>query len=147
MKILLVFRNREGESWEIVENLRQGLEEMGHKIDLLSREDDLGVNSLSSSMGSLKEAVKKLDKEKNYDVIYTQDWSIAFPMLIPSRVFEDKHYCFFHNIEPKGQSKIFQKIVGNMMDEKLVVRNEKLGEMFPKSTISSMGIKKEWSEK
>jgi hypothetical protein len=34
-----------------------------------------------------------------------------------------------------------------MMDEKLVVRNEKLGEMFPKSTISSMGIKKEWSEK
>lgn len=144
MKILIVLRKKDGGSWEVVENLRRKLEKLNHKVDIVSRHEDLGITSLSSSMGSLKEAIKRKEDKENYDVIYTQDWSIAFPLLIPNKVFENKHYCFFHNTEPKGQSKIFQRIVGNMMGDKLIVRTDQLKKIFPKSTLSTDGIKKDF---
>ena len=143
MKILVVFRNKGGESWKIVESLSKNLRDLGHKVDILSREDDLGIDSLSGSMGVLKETIKRKNNVGGYDIIYTNDWSIAFPLLIPERVFEKEHYCFFHNVEPKGQSKIFQRIVGNMMGDRLIVRTEKLKEIFLKSTLSPEGIKED----
>ena len=109
-------------------------------MDLLSREEDLGLYSLSSSMDSLKESVKKMDDSKKYDLIYTQDWSIAFPLIIPLKCLFEKHFCFFHNIEKTGKSKIFQKIVGNIMGEKLVVRTKELKEKFPLSSLSENGL-------
>ena len=140
MKILIVFRKKKEESWDIVMSVKQKLEEKGHNVDLLSREDDLGIDSLSGSMGTLKEAIKRRDKEKNYDVIYTQDWSMAFPLLIPERVFEKKHFCFFHNVQEEGNSRIFQRIVGNMLGGNLLVRKEELKKKFPKSILAFDGI-------
>ena len=141
MKILIVYRNREGTYWETIKDMEKKLVERGHKVDLLSREDDLNMGSLSNSMGSLPVAIERKDKEKNYDIIYTQDWSIAFPLLIPNRILAKKHYCFFHDIEPSGaKSRILQKIVGNMIGEKLIVKTKELKEKFPRAVFSSDGI-------
>lgn len=59
MKVLIVSRRKNDESWGISENIKQALEDKGNTAHLISREDDLGLNSLSSSMGSLKEAIRK----------------------------------------------------------------------------------------
>ena len=116
MKILIVYRRKEKDSWESIKGIWEKLKELGHEVEILSREEDLNMDSLSSSMNSLGKIVEKMDKERNYDVIYTQDWSIAFPLLIPSKILFGKHYCIFHNFEASGaQSKIMQKITGNML--------------------------------
>jgi len=64
------------------------------------------------------------------------------PLLIPSKVLFEKHYCLFHDIEPSTQSKIFQRIVGNMLGNKLVVKTKELKEKFPKSHLSENGTLK-----
>ena len=142
-KILIVLRKWEDEEGvgKAVKNIKEGLEKKGWKVDAVSREDDLKINSMSASMGPLKEFIKVKDEAENYDVIYTQDWSLAFPLLFPKKVFKEKHFCFFHNIQPGENTKVFQKIVGNMLGEKLVVRTEELKEKFPKSTLASDGVK------
>jgi len=142
MKILIVLKNWENEEGvgESVRKIKQDLEKKGWTVDTISRENDLHINSLSGSMGSLKEIIREKDEKENYDLIYTQDWSIAFPILFPKRFFQEKHFCFFHGKQDGESSKIFQKIVGNMMGERLIVKNEELKKMFPKSTLVPSGI-------
>ena len=141
MKILIVCRKKEGENWDAVKNMEKKLTQLRHDIEILAREEDLNMNSLSSSMGSLSSAVEKLDAKNGYDMIYTQDWSIALPFLIPTKILFEKHYCLFHDIEPSAaKSRILQKIVGNMMAEKLLVRTKELKEKFPKAILSPDGV-------
>jgi hypothetical protein len=139
MKILILDRKKEDVIGEEVEKIKKRLEEKGHEVDTLSREEDLELPSLSSSMGSLGRIVLK--KEKDYDMIYTQDWSLAFPLLVPKKVLFEKHYCLFHNIEPSGaKSKILQKIAGNMLGDHLVVKTKELKDKFKKAFFSEDGI-------
>jgi len=142
MKALMILRkwNDDEGVGETVRKIKENLEKNGWKVDTLSRINDLHMDSLSSSMGTLKEAIRKKDQEENYDVIYTHDWSIAFPLLIPEKVFVEKHYCFFHDIQPGGKSKVFQRIVGNMLGKKLLVKTEALKKKFPKATLSPDGM-------
>ena len=49
----------------------------------LSREGDLKIYSLWKSIFPIRKRIKKLMKKENYDIIYTQDWSFAFPLLFP----------------------------------------------------------------
>lgn len=144
MKILIVYRTNKDKTWKAVDNMGKKLTELGHKVDFLSREEDLNMNSLSSSMGNLSSIIEKRVRENNYDRIYTQDWSIAFPLLIPNKVLPEKHYCLFHDIEPSGaKSRILQRIAGNMMGNKLVVKTVDLKKKFSKATLSPDGISKE----
>jgi len=141
MKILIVYRRKEKDSWEAIKNIEKKLKELGHEVELLSRDDDLNMDSLSSSMGSLTKVIERKNKEKNYDIIYTQDWSIAFPLLIPNRILSEKHYCIFHNIEASGaKSRILQKIAGNMLGNKLIVKTKEMKERFPSAILSEDGL-------
>lgn len=140
MKILVVLRKWEDDSGKIVEDVKKNLERKGHQVETISREDDLKLFSLSGSMGSLKEFIIVKDKKENYDIIYTQDWSIAFPLLFPKKVLKNKHFCFFHEVQEGENSKVFQKIVGNMMGRKLIVKTEELKKRFPKAILASDGI-------
>lgn len=141
MKILIIYRRKEKDSWEAIKDIEKKLRNLGNEVDILSREEDLNMDSLSSSMGSLAKVIERKDKEKNYDIIYTQDWSIAFPLLIPNKILFEKHYCIFHNLEASGaQSRIMQKIVGNILGNKLIVKTSELKDKFPKAILSKDGL-------
>ena len=147
MKILMIYRRKEKDSWETIKNIEKKLKELGHDVEILSRDEDLNMDSLSSSMGNFAKIIEKKNKEKNYDIIYTQDWSIAFPLLIPNRILPEKHYCIFHNLESSGaKSRILQKIAGNMMGGKLIVRTGELKDKFPGAIFSPDGITNEMLE-
>ncbi|HUW44056.1 MAG TPA: hypothetical protein VMV95_03805 [Bacillota bacterium] len=143
MKILLLYRTKDDPTGKFAKNIKDALEKKGCEIDSISRNEDLHIFSLSGSMDGLKNFVIEKDKENNYDIIYTQDWSIAFPLLFPTKILFDKHYCLFHDFEKEGgaQSKIFQKITGNLLGNHLLVKTEELKRNFSKSIISSDGLK------
>lgn len=141
MKILLIYRTNEDETGKSMKVLKEALEKKGHSVRAVSRNEDLGLPSLTSSMDALKNFVINEDKKENYDIVYTQDWSIAFPLVFPSKVLFDKHYCLFHGTEEKGaQSRIMQKIAGNLMGEHLFVKTEELKKKFSKAIFSKEGL-------
>jgi len=136
MNILIIHRKKGDPVEDFANLIKEKLEKDGNHVDMLSREDDLNMPNLSSSMGSLKEFVIKKDSENNYDRIYTFDWSLAFPLLIPHKVLKDKHFCFFYDIETSGgRSEILQKISGNIMKDHLFVRTDELKNKFPKAKL------------
>src|SRR3989344_3452655 len=140
MKILIIYRTEKDLVGKFTKEIAENLKKNGHSVDLASRNEDLGIQTLSGSMEGLKGFILKMDEKEKYDIIYTQDWSIALPLVIPSKALFEKHYCFFHDIEPSGaQSKILQKIVGNMLGDKLIVRTKELKNKFPKSKFSPEG--------
>lgn len=135
-KALMIIRRKGDEVSKFAEEVTKRLSERGYKVDLFSREEDLGFLDLSSSMRGLRDFVKKKMNEENYEKIYTFDWSLAFPLLFPSGIFKDKHFCFFYDFEPRGgRSKILQKITAGMLGDHLVVKNNKLKEKFRKAKI------------
>lgn len=141
MKILIISRRKKDNVGDFSKLLKNKLIERGNKVEIFSREEDLNLPDLSSSMGGLKEFVKKKDVEENYDIIYTFDWSIAFPLLFPLKVFKEKHFCFFYDIEPSdGKSKVLQKITANMLGDHLIVRTKELKKKFPKAKLSEDGL-------
>lgn len=143
MKILIIHRTKNDDVGKFVNNLKANLEKKGNIIDLFTRNEDLHMPSLSSSMEGIKDFVKRKDLENKYDLIYTQDWSIAFPLLFPSKVAYEKHYSLFHNIQEDGNpaSKILSKIAANMLGDHLFVRNQDLKKIFSKSSLSEDGMK------
>ena len=142
MKILIVYRTQKDFTGKSIKDIKEGLEKKGYHVDSVSRNEDLNFPTLTSSMDGLKDFVIKKDKIENYDLIYTQDWSIAFPLLFPTKVLFEKHYCLFHDSEVEGgaQSKIMQKIAGNLLGGHLLVKREELKKKFPKATLSKDGI-------
>jgi hypothetical protein len=142
MKILILYRTENDPTGEFVKEIKRNLDKAGHETELISRNKDLHLTSLSGSMDGLKNFVIKEDKRKNYDIIYTQDWSIAFPLLFPTKILFDKHYCLFHDFEKEGgpQSRIFQRITGSLLGEHLLVKTEELKRKFPKAILSKEGI-------
>ncbi len=142
MKILILYRTQKDATGKTIQKLKEDLEKRGNKIELVSRNEDLHLPSLSSSMDGLKEFVIKKDKTENYDIIYTQDWSIAFPLVFPTKVLFDKHYCLFHETEEKGgaQSRILRKITGNLLGNHLLVKTHELKGRFSKATSSKDGL-------
>ena len=142
MKILILYRTVKDSVGKFVLDLKNNLEGKGHGVEIFSRNEDLHFSTLSSSMGGLKEFVTEKDRKNNYDIIYTQDWSIAFPLLLPAKTLFQKHYCLFHSHEEIGgtQSKILQKITGNLLGSHLLIKTEELKKKFPKAVLSKDGL-------
>ena len=44
MKILIVYRRKEKDSWESIKGIWEKLKELGHEVEILSREEDLNMN-------------------------------------------------------------------------------------------------------
>ncbi len=142
MKILIIYRTKEDPVGKFVTGLKKNLEKAGHSVDIFSRNEDLHFTSLSSSMGGLKDFVAERDKKEDYNMIYTQDWSVAFPLLFPAKILFDKHYSLFHGHEEVGgtQSRVLQKITGNLLGSHLFVKTEELKKKFPKAIFSKDGL-------
>ncbi|MEX0919949.1 MAG: glycosyltransferase [Candidatus Pacearchaeota archaeon] len=147
MKILIILRKLKGGVGRANTEIANALRKKGHKVDILSREDDLKIYSLAKSIFPLRRKIRKLMKEKNYDIIYTQDYSMAIPLLFPRPIFWKKHFCCFCGtkkwIQPDaftGHHRIIQKIVGVMMGRKLVSIGDGIHKRFPKSTKIYRGV-------
>lgn len=124
----------------VIKNVKKQLEEKGHEVDIISREDDLQIYSFRKSVNLIRQLVKKKNENYNYDIIYTHDWSMTFPLLFPTRLFKEKHYCQFHGVQFGKVSSWFQSYVGKEMYNKLIVNREDQLERFPKSSLIFNGL-------
>lgn len=139
MKILIFLKKWKGGVGVVVNSIKKELELRGHKVICISREEDLNSYSLIKNLFWLRKEYKKIIKKENPDIIYTQDWSTALPLLFPFRIFKKKHFCCFHGNQ-LGKTKIFQSIIGKIMGKHLVVVGDSLKKRFPKSKLIYNGV-------
>ncbi len=130
MKILIILKKWQGGVGRVVNSIKPLLEKAGNEVEVISREEDLHCYSLKKSFSVLRREVKK----RKYDILYTQDWSCALPLL----GFKN-HYCCFHGNEP-GKSRLLQNIVGKILGDYLIVVGPLLKKRFPKSHLIYNGV-------
>jgi len=139
MRILILLKTWPGGVGTVIKNISKELEKRGHKVKIISREEDLEIDSFVKSISPIRKKVKQLMKKENYDIIYTQDWSLAFPLIFPYPIFRKQHFCMFHGNQP-GWARIFQNIIGSIMGRKLLVVGDGLKRRFPKSNLIYNGV-------
>ena len=139
MKILILLKKWPGGVGVVVESITKELKNKGHKVICISREEDLKLFSSIKNLFLLRKKYKELIKKENPDIIYTQDWSMALPLIFPYKKYNNEHFCCFHGIQP-GKSSIIQKIIGHLMGKKLIVVGDSLKKKFPKSVLVYNGI-------
>lgn len=132
MKILIVLKKWPGGVGSVIRNVKFQLEKRGNQVDVISREEDLKLKFIE--ILKFRKEMKKLMKDK-YDVIYTQDWSIALPLLLPYPIYKNKHFCCFHGHQ-QGVTKMIQSIIGNSIGKRLVVVGDSLKRRFPKALLN-----------
>lgn len=143
MKILILLKKIPGGVGGGVKNIKKVLESEGHEVKVISREEDMKIFSFVKSIMPIRKLVKKIGK--NYDVIYTQDWSLALPLLLPYRLFRKKHFCMFHGNQ-LGLKAGIQNFVGMMMGKKLLCMAPSLGRRFPRANLNYCGVSLEQFE-
>jgi glycosyltransferase involved in cell wall biosynthesis len=136
MKILIVLKRWVGGVGVVVKNIKKELEKMGHDITIISREDDLAIGFFGS-LFKIRNLINRIGGK--YDIIYTQDWSIALPLLYPYEIFKKNHFCCFHGNQP-GKTKFLQDIIGKKLGKRLIVVGDSLKHRFPKSNLIYNGI-------
>ncbi|MFC1710684.1 glycosyltransferase [Nanoarchaeota archaeon] len=149
MKILIVLQNmgqkkgKPGGVGNASNEIQKALNKKGHEVDILSREDNLKIYSALGSIFPLRKKIRQLMKKEKYDVIYTQDWGMTLPMLLPYRIFKKQHFVCFCG----RQENIFiiiQDLVGKIMGKRLVVIGDRLKKAFPKATLIYRGVNFKW---
>jgi len=147
MKILIVLLRLGGGVGRANTEIAEALRREGHEVDILSREDDLKIFSMKNSIRPLRKKVKDLMKKNNYDIVYTQDYSSAIPLLFPYPIFWKNHFCCFCGIKSGKHPKLIQwhhkvlhRLVGKILGRKLIVIGDQLKRIFPKSTLIYRGI-------
>lgn len=133
MKILMLIIRYKGGAGRVVENQAKILEERGHKVKVISREDDLKIYSAFKGLFLMPHMPDLYD----CDIILSNDWSMALPLMH----FPD-HYCCFHGHNPQKIGRIIQTIIGKIKGKKLFVVGDSLKKRFPKSTILYNGVDK-----
>jgi len=131
MKILILIKCWKGGVGGVMRSIIPILQKKGHQVEVISREDDLNIFSMKNSFFPLR----RLIKEKEYDILYTQDWSLAIPFLSYK-----KHYCCFHGLNLKHQGKPFQYIVGKIMGKKLIAVGPPVKKKFKKAHLVNNGV-------
>jgi len=131
MKILIVLIRWKGGVGRVIESTKPFLEKEGNTVEVISREDDLKCFSLKDSFMKLRKEVKKRD----YDILYTQDWSCTLPLLGLKN-----HFCCLYGNETHKFGRIFQNFIGKLFGKKLIVVNPLVKERFPKSHLLYIGI-------
>ncbi len=141
MKILIVLLRLHGGVGTANKHISDALRKKGHKVDILSREDHLKKYSLLKGFLPLRRKIKKLMKERNYDIIYAQDYSTVLPLLLPYPLFWKKlFYCSIGVKWKWGIQKIVQDIVGKTMGRKTIVIFDHNKKRFPKAHLVYRGV-------
>lgn len=139
MKILILLTKWPGGVGGGVKNIRKELEKDGHYVEAFSREEDLKISSFKGSISPIRKFVKKKIIQEKFDIVYTQDWSMAFPLIFPTPIFKKKHFCMFHGNQ-YGKTRILQNIVGKVMGQHLLCMAPSLKRRFPKANMNYCGV-------
>ena len=139
MKILLFLQKWPGGVGVVVNSLKKEFLKKGHEVICISREDDLKKFSSVKNLFWLKKEYAKIILRENPDIVYTQDWSMALPLIFSNKRTNQKHFCCFHGHQP-GKSKAFQKGVGKIMGNKLIVVGDSLKKAYPRASLIYNGI-------
>ena len=137
MKILIILKKSRGGVGFANKRLAKAFKKLGHDIKIISREEDLGKKSLINSIYGVRRYIKNI--QVNFDIIYTQDWSLAFPLIFPYPIYFKKHFCCFCGNQP-GIGKLFQQIIGQVFGKKLIVNGDSIKKRFPKANLIYRGI-------
>lgn len=140
MKILIMVKKWEGGVGVATKSIIKELKRKGHVIKTISREDDLKIYSFSSSIIKLRNAVKREMRENDYDIIYTRDWSMAFPLIFPYPIFKKKHYCGFGGLEKKLFSRLLWNITGIVLGKRLICYGDTVKSKMKKANKITNGI-------
>lgn len=132
MKVLIFLRRWRGGVGAVVTSVKKELESKGNKVVCISREEDLNCFSTFKKILYLRQKYIQIINRERPDIIYTQDWSIALPLLIPTQIYRKNHFCCFHGLQ-QGKTAFFQNFVGKKLQNKLIVVGDSLKEKFPKS--------------
>lgn len=139
MKILIILIKFEkkgaGGVTRVINSIKPILEKKGHKVEIISREEDLGIAFNSGKFFSSFFKLRKEVSKRDYDILYTNDWSCTLPF-----IFHKNCYCCFHGHNPKGLARFLQTFVGRYMGKKLFVVGDSLKERFPKSVLNYNGV-------
>lgn len=139
MKILIFLTKWKGGVGVVVKSIKKELEKRGYDVVCISREEDLKYNSSVKNLFQLRKEYREIILKENPDIIYTQDWSMALPLLFPFSIYKEKHFCCFHGNQ-SGKTKFVQKIIGNKMKSKLFVVGDSLKKRFPQSNMCYNGV-------
>jgi len=139
MKILIVLVRLRGGVGRSNTEITRVLSKKGHKVDILSREDNLKIYSFIQSIFPLRKKIKEMMKKENYDIIYTQDYTMALPLLIPYPIYWKKHINFACGEKTWGIHKFIQGIISRIMGKKIGVVCHELKNKFPKATLIYRG--------
>jgi glycosyltransferase involved in cell wall biosynthesis len=137
MRILILLKKWPGGVGGGVKNINRELEKEGHYVETFSREEDLKIKSFFPSILKMRKFVK--GKEKKFDIIYTQDWSLAFPLIFPFPLVRKKHFCMFHGNQ-FGKTIVLQNIIGKIMGKRLLCMAPSIKRRFPKANINYCGV-------
>ena len=132
MKILVIYKKKGGGVGTVIKYFVKWFTKRGHNIEVISREDDLKIYSCIKSIFPIRRLVKEHMEKKNFDIIFTNDWGSALPLLLPYPLFRKKHFCLYHGTQP-GFNRILQIIVGKFLGKRLLVDLSK--KYFPKATL------------
>lgn len=139
MKVLIFLTKWKGGVGVVVNSIKKELEQRGYEVICISREEDLKCFSSVKNLFWLRKKYKKIVETEKPDIIYTQDWSIALPLLFPYSIYSNKHFCCFHGNQ-LGKTKFMQNIIGKKMGKNLFVVGDSLKKRFPDAALVYNGV-------
>lgn len=131
MRILIILSKWKGGVGSVIKNITKEFKYKGHQVRTISREDDLNCKSFMNSFKILNKEVNKYD----YDILFTQDWSISLPL-----IFKNNHISYFHGLSDGKISKYLQLLTGRLLGKRLCVVGNGVKNIFPKSNLIYNGI-------
>jgi glycosyltransferase involved in cell wall biosynthesis len=142
MKILILIKRWKGGVGRYVSEVQEELKKRGHEVIVVSREDDMKIFSLKGSIFKIRSYIKACMKmeDSKFDIIYTLDWGMAFPLLYPYCIFKKEHFCCFQGNDPNTFGRVLQFIVGNKMKDKLIVVGTTIYDNFKDANLIYSGV-------
>jgi len=142
MKILVFLLRWRGGVGRVIKELERELEQKGHELVAISREDDFNLFSSVKNLLLMRQKYKEIIEKENPDIIYTQDWSMALPLLFPFKIYKKKHYCCFHGNQI-GSLSFMQPLIGRVMGKRIIAVGTYNYNRLPKSHLIPNGVNME----
>ncbi len=139
MRILILLKKWDGGVGAVIKSIRTKLTQGGHKVICISREDDLKYFSSTRNLFLLRRKYREIIEREKPDIIYSQDWSVALPLVLPYRIFKERHFCCFHGNQ-RGVARPIQWIVGRGFKRRLFVVGDSLKKRFPNAHLVYNGV-------